>query len=143
MSAALVRRGLELLSDDVLERPDEKKKKQKEMKLSRSKRSSRAPPTDHNRATARGRKIRKYSGGGQQAAAAAGPLRSHASVLPPQRLLGLGGEHTEDRESELGPALPGPGDGPGADAQRPQSVFTEDEFQQFQKDYFGRLVEEQ
>ncbi|XP_020777821.1 ribosomal protein S19 binding protein 1 isoform X2 [Boleophthalmus pectinirostris] len=141
MSAALVRRGLELLSADVSDGPDGKKKKTKQ-KASGSKRSSRVPPPGHHRGSAKGRKMRSAL-----EEASRGQQKEHTAVTL-QYFLHSGSSGSEDQTAKIIRQNSGrqSKNSVGAPAQRPQepkSVFTEEEFQQFQKEYFGRTVEEQ
>ncbi|KAJ0033111.1 hypothetical protein NQD34_000218 [Periophthalmus magnuspinnatus] len=143
MSAALVRRGLELLSADISEGPDGKKKtKQKVMKDGVSKRSSKAPPLGPHRATVKGRRMRSAL-----EEASRGQQKEHTAVTL-QYFLHSGSSGSGDQTAKILKQNSGRqsknhvGDSTQR-PQKPQSVFTEEEFQQFQREYFGRTVEEQ
>lgn len=143
MSAALVRRGLELLNADLPEGPDAKKKQQKMMKDSGSKkRFSRAPPVSHKRASAKDRRMRSALEEAKK-----GQKKDHTAVNL-QYFLHSGsitsGDHTtkivrqnsgRQSRSSVAPPVEKP--------QESQSVFSEEEFQQFQREYFGSNMEKQ
>lgn len=143
MSAALVRRGLELLSADLPEGPDAKKKQQKKMKDSGSKkRLSRVPPVGHKRASVKDRRMRSALEEAKK-----GQKKDHTAVNL-QYFLHSGsiasGDHTtkivhqnSGRQSRSSVALH------VEKPQESQSVFSEEEFQQFQREYFGRTTEKQ
>lgn len=143
MSVALVRRGLELLSADLTDIPEKKKKRQKVMKGSGSKkRSFVVPPVGHNRASAKDRRMRSAL-----EEASRGQKKDHTAVNLHYFLCdgnSTTGDHTtkiihqnsgRHSRSSAAPPVEKP--------QRSQSVFTEGEFQQFQRDYFGRTMEKQ
>ncbi|XP_072319639.1 active regulator of SIRT1 [Eucyclogobius newberryi] len=141
MSAALVRRGLELLSADITEGPDGKNKKQK-LKSSRARRSSRTSPAGHNRATAKDRRMRSAL-----EEASRGRQKEHTAETLQYFLkssTSASGEHTAKiLQQNSGRQSKNNMTAPAQRPQEPKSAFTEEEFQQFQKEYFGRNVEDQ
>ncbi|CAL1600727.1 unnamed protein product [Knipowitschia caucasica] len=141
MSAALVRRGLELSADVCGGANEKKSKKQKVTKSSSSKRSSRAPPAGRHRASAKDRHVRSVL---EEASRA--PKDHSAQTL--QYFLHSVASASSDSTAKIvrqnsGRQSKSRAGAPAQKPQEPKSVFTEEEFQQFQKEYFGRAVEEQ
>lgn len=148
MSAALVRRGLELLSVDLKEGRD-MKKKQKAQKVTElggsqkySKRRLGRPAAGQSRATVKNKRtrsaveeFRRKQQKRQMGVDLQYFLQSHSKAAHYETskiLYQHSGRQSRNRPER-----------PVEKAKEPQSLFTEDEFQQFQKDYFGKTVEKQ
>lgn len=137
MSAAMVRRGLELLSADLAEGPDAKKKQQKMKDGHSKKRLSRAPPVAHKRASAKDRRMRSALEEAKR-----GQKKDH-TALNLQYFLHSGSIASGDHTTKIvrqnsGRQSRSSGAPPVEKPQESQSVFSEEEFQQFQREYFGR-----
>ncbi|XP_072240750.1 active regulator of SIRT1 [Leuresthes tenuis] len=156
MSASLIRRGLELLSDDIKDVSKEKKKKQKTpssatvMELVSTKRQGvtrqvkrlqgRLGP-GKSKATVKDKRIksaveefRKKQGKSHLSANLKYFMENSCKATDSDTMKIL--SHNSGRQSRNHP------DRPAKKAKEPQSLFTEEEFQQFQIEYFGRTVEE-
>ncbi|KAM4585307.1 active regulator of SIRT1 [Odontesthes bonariensis] len=157
MSASLIRRGLELLSDDIKDVSKEKKKKQKQktpssatvMELVSTKRQGvtrqvkrlqgRLGP-GKSKATVKDKRIksaveefRKKQGKSHLSANLKYFMENGCKATDSDTMKIL--SHNSGRQSRNHP------DRPAKKAKEPQSLFTEEEFRQFQMEYFGRTVE--
>nr|XP_020441879.1 active regulator of SIRT1 [Monopterus albus] len=161
MSASLIRRGLELLNDDNKDVSKAKKKKktkqQKQtpslatvMELVSTKRQGvrkqvkrlqgRLGP-GKSKATVKDKRIksaveefRKKQGKSQMSANLKYFMETGYKTADSETLKIL--SHNSGRQSRNHPERP------AKKSKEPQSLFTEEEFQQFQKEYFGRTVKE-
>ncbi|XP_049427178.1 ribosomal protein S19 binding protein 1 [Epinephelus fuscoguttatus] len=158
MSASLIRRGLELLSDDIKDASKVKKKKQQQqtpssakvMELVDTKRQGVTKQVKRlqgrlgpgkSKATVKDKRIksaveefRKKQRKSQMSANLKYFMETGYKAADSDTLKIL--SHNTGRQSRNRPETP------AKKAKEPQSLFTEDEFQQFQKEYFGRTVEE-
>ncbi|XP_054896858.1 ribosomal protein S19 binding protein 1 [Poeciliopsis prolifica] len=156
MSASLIRRGLELLSDDIKDSSREKKKKKQTpssatvMDLISTKRQGVTKQVKRlqgrlgpgkSKATVKDKRIRsavedfrKNQPKSQLSANLKYFLEStvKAEALDTTKIL----RHSRGRQSRNRP------NEPVKKSREPQSLFTEEEFVQFQREYFGRTVEE-
>lgn len=156
MSASLIRRGLELLSDDVKDASKGKKKQQQTpssasvMDLVSSRRQGvtrqvqrlqgRLGP-GRSKATVKDKRIKSAV---EEFRKKQGKSRLSANL---KYFMGTGFKATDSDTLKIVNQLPGRQsrnrpDRPVKKAKETQSLFTEEEFQQFQKEYFGRTVEE-
>ncbi|XP_018540876.1 ribosomal protein S19 binding protein 1 [Lates calcarifer] len=156
MSASLVRRGLQLLSDDIKDVSKVKKKKQQQtpssatvMELVSTKRQGVTKQVKRlqgrlgpgkSKATVKDKRIksaveefRKKQGKSQLSANLRYFMETGCKATDSDTLKIL--SHNTGRQSRNRP------DRPPKKPKEPQSLFTEEEFQQFQKEYFGRTVE--
>ncbi|XP_040892920.1 ribosomal protein S19 binding protein 1 [Toxotes jaculatrix] len=158
MSASLVRRGLELLSDDIKDVNKVKKKRQQQqtpssatvMELVSTKRQGVTKQVKRlqgrlgpgkSKATVKDKRIksaveefRKKQGKSQMSANLKYFMETGYKATDSDTLKIL--SHNSGRQSRNRP------DKQGKKPKEPQSLFTEEEFEQFQKEYFGRTVEE-
>ncbi|XP_070841532.1 active regulator of SIRT1 [Chaetodon trifascialis] len=159
MSASLIRRGLELLSDDMEDASKKTKRKPQQqtpssatvMKLVSTKRQGvtkqvrrlqgRQGP-GKSKATVKDKRIksaveefRKKQGKSHMSANLKYFMETGYKAANPDTLKIL--NHNSGRQSRNRP------DRPTKKSKEPESLFTEKEFQQFQKEYFGRIVEKQ
>ncbi|KAI3353457.1 hypothetical protein L3Q82_019982 [Scortum barcoo] len=157
MSASLVRRGLELLRDDVKGVSKAKKKKQQQtpsstavMELVSTKRQGVTKQVKRlqgrlgpgkSKATVKDKRIksaveefRKKQRKSQMSANLRYFMETGYKATDSDTLKIL--NHSTGRQSR------NRADRPPKKTKEPQSLFTEEEFQQFQKEYFGRTVEE-
>ncbi|XP_051240385.1 ribosomal protein S19 binding protein 1 [Dicentrarchus labrax] len=156
MSASLVRRGLELLRDDIKDASKGKKKKQQTpssatvMKLVSTKREGVTKQVKRlqgrlgpgkSKATVKDKRIksaveefRKKQGKSHLSDNLKYFMETGYKATDSDTLKIL--SHNSGRQSRNRP------DQTAKKAKEPQSLFTEEEFQQFQKEYFGRTVEE-
>ncbi|XP_029013531.1 ribosomal protein S19 binding protein 1 [Betta splendens] len=155
MSASLIRRGLELLSDDIKDVSKAKKKKQRTpssatvMELVSTKRQGvtkqvkrlqgRLGP-GRSKATVKDKMIksaveeyRKKQGESHLSANLKYFMDTSCKATDAETYKIL--NHNLGRQSRNRPAKP------PKKAQQSRSLFSEEEFQQFQKEYFGRTVE--
>ncbi|XP_022593973.1 active regulator of SIRT1 [Seriola dumerili] len=157
MSASLLRRGLELLSDDIKDVSKGKKKKQQQtpssatvMELVSTKRQGVTKQVKRlqgrlgpgkSKATVKDKRIksaveefRKKQGKSQMSANLKYFMATgyKATDSDTSKIL----NHNLGRQSRNRPELL------AKKPKEPKSLFTEEEFQQFQKEYFGRTVEE-
>ncbi|XP_056137021.1 ribosomal protein S19 binding protein 1 [Lampris incognitus] len=158
MSSSLIRRGLELLSDDIRDIGKGKKSqakktpnKAKAMELVSTKRHGVTKQvkrlqgvlgSNKSKATVKDKRIksaveeyRKKQSKSRMSANLKYFLRTscNATNSDTNKIL----HHNTGRQSRNRP------DRPTKKAAKPQSLFTEEEFQQFQKEYFGRTVEQE
>lgn len=156
MSASLVRRGLELLAGDIKVKTKKKKRPQQTpssatvMELVGSRRQGvtrqvkrlqgRLGP-GKSKATVKDKRIksaveefRKKQGKSQMSANLAYFMAADSRATDSDTLKIL--NHNLGRQSRNRP------DAPAKKPREEPSVFTEEEFQQFQKEYFGRTVEQ-
>ncbi|XP_070780738.1 active regulator of SIRT1 [Enoplosus armatus] len=161
MSASLIRRGLELLSGDIKDVSTVKKKKKKQqqkktpssatvMELVSTKRQGVTKQVKRlqgrlgpgkSKATVKDKRIksaveefRKKQRKSQMSANLKYFMETGYKATDSDTLKIL--SHNLGRQSRNHPEQP------AKKAKEPQSLFTEEEFQQFQKEYFGRTVEE-
>ncbi|KAM7394638.1 hypothetical protein PAMP_021426 [Pampus punctatissimus] len=156
MSASLIRRGLELLSDDIKNVSKVKQQQQQTpssasvMELVSTKRQGVTKQVKRlqgrlgpgkSKATVKDKRIksaveeyRKKQGKSQMSANLKYFMKTDCKAKDSDTLKIL--SHNSGRQSRNRP------DQPAKKAKEPQSLFTEEEFQQFQKEYFGRTVEE-
>jgi len=157
MSASLIRRGLELLNDDIKNVSKGKKKKQQQtpssatvMELVSTKRQGVTKQVKRlqgrlgpgkSKATVKDKRIksaveefRKKQGKNQMSTNLKYFMESSCKATDSDTLKIV--SHNSGRQSRNRP------DQPAKKTKEPQSLFTEEEFQQFQKEYFGRTVEE-
>ncbi|XP_026215022.1 active regulator of SIRT1 [Anabas testudineus] len=157
MSASLIRRGLELLSDDIKDVSKAKRKKKQQtpssatvMELVSTKRQGVTKQVKRlqgrlgpgkSKATVKDKRIksaveefRKKQGKSQLSANLKYFMETGYKTSDSETLKIL--SHNSGRQSRNRPERP------PKKAKEPQSLFTEEEFQQFQKEYFGRTVEE-
>ncbi|KAM9857290.1 active regulator of SIRT1 [Aulostomus maculatus] len=157
MSAALIRRGLELLSDDI--KNDSKLKKRKQQTPS----SAAAMELVSTRRQGVTRQVKRLQG-------RLGPGKSKATVKDKRIKSAVEEFRKKQRKSHLSTNLKyfmetgykakdsdmlkiqshnsgrqsrNRPDQTAKKSKEPKSLFTEEEFQQFQKEYFGRTVEEE
>lgn len=159
MSASLVRRGLELLRDDVkdVSKAKQKKKQQRTpsstavMELVSTNRQGVTKQVQRlqgrlgpgkSKATVKDKRIksaveefRKKQKKSQMSANLKYFMSTGYKSTDSDTLKIL--NHNTGRQSRNRP------DRPAKKTKEPQSLFTEEEFQQFQKEYFGRTVEEE
>ncbi|XP_070684314.1 active regulator of SIRT1 [Pempheris klunzingeri] len=159
MSASLIRRGLELLSDDIQDASKVKrgkKKKQQQtpssamvMDLVSTKRQGVTKQVKRlqgrlgpgkSKATVKDKRIksaveefRKKQGKSHMSANLKYFMETGCKATSSDTLKIL--NHNTGRQSRDRP------DRPAKKAKEPQSLFTEEEFQEFQKEYFGKTVE--
>ncbi|KAM8772267.1 ribosomal protein S19 binding protein 1 [Acanthopagrus latus] len=158
MSASLIRRGLELLSDDVKD-ASKAKKKQKQQQTPSSATAMKLVSTNRQGVTKQVKRLQGRLGPGKSKATVKDKRiksaveefrkkqgKSHLSdnlkyfletgykATDSATLKIL--NHNTGRQSRDRPERP------AKKAKEPESLFTEEEFQQFQKEYFGRMVEE-
>nr|XP_046229205.1 ribosomal protein S19 binding protein 1 [Scatophagus argus] len=157
MSASLIRRGLELLSDDIKDAGKAKKKQQKTpnsatvMELVSTKRQGvtrqvkrlqgRLGP-GKSKATVKDKRIksaveefRKKQRKSHMSDNLKYFMETSCRATNSDTLKIL--RHNSGRQSRNRPEQP------AKKPKEPESLFTEEEFQQFQKEYFGRKVEEE
>ncbi|XP_071360255.1 active regulator of SIRT1 [Trachinotus anak] len=157
MSASLVRRGLELLSDDIKDVGKVKKKKKQQtpssatvMELVSTKRQGVTKQVKRlqgrlgpgkSKATVKDKRIksaveefRKKQGKSHMSANLKYFMGTGYKTTDSDTLKIL--SHNSGRQSRNRPERS------AKKPKEPQSLFTEEEFQQFQKEYFGRTVEE-
>lgn len=156
MSASLIRRGLELLSDDIKNVSKVKKKQQQTpssatvMELVSTKRQGVTKQVKRlqgrlgpgkSKATVKDKRIksaveefRKKQGKSQMSANLKYFMETSCKATDSDSMK-IQNQNT-GRQSRNRP------DRPAKKTKEPQSLFTEEEFQQFQKEYFGRTVEE-
>ncbi|XP_029978648.1 active regulator of SIRT1 [Sphaeramia orbicularis] len=156
MSAALIRRGLELLSDDIKDASKVQKKKQSTpnsasvMELVSTKRQGVTKQVKRlqgrlgpgkSKATVKDKRIRsavdefrKKQKKSQMSVNLRYFMANVSKATDSDTLKIL--NHHPGRQSRNRPERP------TKKSKEPQSLFTEEEFQQFQKEYFGRTVEE-
>ncbi|XP_076583629.1 active regulator of SIRT1 [Chaetodon auriga] len=158
MSASLIRRGLELLSDDIKDASKKTKKKPQQqtpssatvMKLVSTKRQGVTKQVKRlqgrqgpgkSKATVKDKRIRsaveefrKKQGKSHMSANLKYFMETgyKATDSDTSKIL----NHNSGRQSRNRP------DRPTKKSKEPESLFTEKEFQQFQKEYFGRIVEQ-
>ncbi|XP_014873521.1 active regulator of SIRT1 [Poecilia latipinna] len=155
MSASLIRRGLELLNDDIKDSSRVKKKKQtpssaavmnlvstnRQGVTKQVKRLQGRLGPGKSKATVKDKRIRsavedfrKKQPKSQLDANLKYFLESagKAEAFDTKKIL----RHSRGRQSRNRP------DKPVKTSREAQSLFTEEEFQQFQREYFGRIVEE-
>ncbi|XP_022070774.2 ribosomal protein S19 binding protein 1 [Acanthochromis polyacanthus] len=158
MSASLIRRGLELLSDDIKDVSKGKKKKQQQqtpssatvMELVSTKRQGVTKQVKRlqgrlgpgkSKATVKDKRIKSAV---EEFRKKQGKSQLNANL---KYFMGTGFKATDSDTLKIVNQLPGRQsrnrpDRPAKKAKETQSLFTEEEFQQFQKEYFGRTVEE-
>lgn len=153
----MIRRGLELLNDDIKNVSKGKKKKQQQqtpssatvMELVSTKRQGVTKQVKRlqgrlgpgkSKATVKDKRIksaveefRKKQGKSQMSTNLKYFMETSGKATDSDTLKIL--NHNSGRQSRNRP------DQPAKKAKEPQSLFTEEEFQQFQKEYFGRTVE--
>ncbi|XP_060910101.1 ribosomal protein S19 binding protein 1 [Labrus mixtus] len=158
MSASLIRRGLELLSNDIKDASKVKKKKQQQqtpssakvMELVSTKRQGVTKQVKRlqgrlgpgkNKATVKDKRIksaveefRKKQRKSQMSANLKYFMETGYKATDADTLKIL--NHNSGRQSRNRPERP------AKKAKEPESLFTEEEFQQFQKEFFGRTVED-
>ncbi|KAM7008724.1 active regulator of SIRT1 [Tautogolabrus adspersus] len=157
MSASLVRRGLELLNNDIKDASKVKKKKQQQtpssatvMELVSTKRQGVTKQVKRlqgrlgpgkSKATVKDKRIksaveefRKKQRKSQMSANLKYFMETGYKATDSDTLKIL--NHNSGRQSRNRPERP------AKKAKEPESLFTEEEFQQFQKEYFGRTVED-
>lgn len=156
MSASLIRRGLELLSDDIKNVSKVKRKQQQTpssatvMELVSTKRQGVTKQVKRlqgrlgpgkSKATVKDKRIksaveefRKKQGKSQMSANLKYFMETSCKATDSDSMKIQ--NHNTGRQSRNRP------DRPAKKTKEPQSLFTEEEFQQFQKEYFGRTVEE-
>ncbi|XP_020499457.1 ribosomal protein S19 binding protein 1 [Labrus bergylta] len=160
MSASLIRRGLELLSNDIKDASKVKKKKQQQqqqtpssakvMELVSTKRQGVTKQVKRlqgrlgpgkSKATVKDKRIksaveefRKKQRKSQMSANLKYFMETGYKATDSDTLKIL--NHNSGRQSRNRPERP------AKKAKEPESLFTEEEFQQFQKEFFGRTVED-
>ncbi|XP_041838974.1 ribosomal protein S19 binding protein 1 [Melanotaenia boesemani] len=157
MSASLIRRGLELLSNDIKDVCKVKKQQQQQtpssatvMKLVSTKRQGVTKQVKRlqgrlgpgkSKATVKDKRIksaveefRKKQGMSHMNANLKYFMQTTCKATDSDTMKIL--SHSSGRQSRNHPGQP------AKKVKKPQSLFTEEEFQQFQKEYFGRTVEE-
>jgi len=158
MSASLIRRGLELLNDDIKDGSKVKKKKQQQQTPSSTtvmelvstnrqgvtkqvKRLQGRLGPGKSKATVKDKRIksaveefRKKQGKNHMSTNLKYFMETSCKATDSDTLKIQA--HNSGRQSRNRP------DQTAKKAKEPQSLFTEEEFQQFQKEYFGRVVEE-
>ncbi|KAG7999336.1 Active regulator of SIRT1 [Nibea albiflora] len=164
MSASLIRRGLELLGDDIKDVGKVKKKKTQQQQTPSSATVMELVSTKRQGVTKQVKRLQGRLGPGKSKAtvkdkriksavgqSAFGEFRKKqrknhlsdnlnyfmktgykATDSDTMKIL----NHNSGRQSRNRPERP------AKKAKEPESLFTEEEFQQFQKEYFGRTVEE-
>lgn len=155
----MIRRGLELLSDDIKDASKVKKKKTKQQQTPSSATVMDLVSTNRQGVTKQVKRLQGRLGPGKSKATVKDKRiksaveefrktqrKSHMSEnlkyfmqtacrardSDTRKIL----SHNTGRQSRNHPEQP------AKKAKEPQSLFTEEEFQQFQKEYFGRTVEE-
>lgn len=157
MSASLIRRGLELLSDDIKDASKEKKKKQQQQTPS-SATVMDLVSTKRQGVTKQVKRLQGRLGPGKSKATVKDKRIKSAveEFRKTQRKSHMSenlkyfmqtGYRTSDSDTmtilnhNTGRQSRNRPEQPAKKAKEPQSLFSEEEFQQFQKEYFGRTVE--
>ncbi|XP_040041524.2 active regulator of SIRT1 [Gasterosteus aculeatus] len=162
MSASLVRRGLELLKSDVKDVRDAKKRKQQQQRRQRTPGSSTVMELVSTKRQGVTRQVKRLQG-------RLGPGKSKATVKDKRIKSAVeefrknqwkshmadnlkyfmgADDKTPDSDTvkiqshNLGRQSRNRPEPPPKKVEKVESLFTEEEFQQFQKEYFGRTVEE-
>uniref|UniRef100_UPI0037E86BF4 active regulator of SIRT1 n=1 Tax=Semicossyphus pulcher TaxID=241346 RepID=UPI0037E86BF4 len=160
MSASLIRRGLELLNDDIKDASKVKKKKKNQQQQTPS--SATVMELVSTKRQGVTKQVKRLQG-------RLGPGKSKATVKDKRIKSAVEEFRKKQRKSQMSANLKyfmGTGykatssdtlkimnhnsgrqsrnrlEQPAKEAKKPESLFTEEEFQQFQKEYFGRTVEE-
>ncbi|KAG8014578.1 Active regulator of SIRT1 [Nibea albiflora] len=159
MSASLIRRGLELLGDDIKDVSKVKKKKTQQQQTPSSDTVMELVSTKRQGVTKQVKRLQGRLGPGKSKATVKDKRIKSAveEFRKKQRKNHLSDNlnyfmktgykatdsdtmkilnHNSGRQSRNRPERP------AKKAKEPESLFTEEEFQQFQKEYFGRTVEE-
>lgn len=159
MSASLIRRGLELLSDDIQDVSKGKKKKKQQQKTPSSATVMELVSTKRQGVTKQVKRLQGRLGPGKSKATVKDKrIKSAVEEFRKKQgktqlsanlkyFMGAGFKATDSdtlkivnqhsgRQSRNRPTRP------AKKAKETQSLFTEEEFQQFQKEYFGRTVED-
>lgn len=162
MSASLIRRGLELFSDDIKDASKVKKKKKQQQQQQQTPSSATVMELVSTKRQGVTKQVKRLQGrlGPGKSKATVKDKRIKSAVEEFRKKQGKSHlsdnlkyfmetgckatdsdtskilSHNSGRQSRNHP------DRPAKKAKEPESLFTEEEFQQFQKEYFGRTVED-
>ncbi|XP_026159468.1 active regulator of SIRT1 [Mastacembelus armatus] len=157
MSASLIRRGLELLSDDIKGVSKEKAKQQQTpslatvMELVSTKRKGVTKQVKRlqgrlgpgkSKATVKDKRIKSAVEEFRKKQGEKSQMSTNLKYFMKTGYKTADSETLKILSHNLGRQSRNHPERPAKKAKEPQSSFTEEEFQQFQKEYFGRTVEE-